>query len=75
MLNRMLFRAGEPAARHRVFRRFYGLAEPLIERFYAARPTRADRIRLLVGRPPVPVLPALLCVPERRWVRTESVQS
>jgi lycopene beta-cyclase len=75
MLNRMLFRAAAPAARHRVFRRFYGMAEPLIERFYAARPTRADRIRLLVGRPPVPVLPALLCVPERRWMRAESVQS
>jgi lycopene beta-cyclase len=75
MLNRMLFRAGDPAARHRVFRRFYTLPEPLIERFYAARPTPLDRFRLLAGRPPVPVLPALLCLPEQRWRARESSSS
>lgn len=75
MLNRMLFGAGDPSARHRVFRRFYGLPEPLIERFYAARPTVVDRWRLLVGTPPVPVLPALRCVPEGAWLRSQGAPS
>jgi lycopene beta-cyclase len=61
--------------RHRVFRRFYTLAEPLIERFYAARPTPADRIRLLIGRPPIPVLPALRCVPDRAPIAGGSCSS
>ncbi|UCD25814.1 MAG: lycopene beta-cyclase CrtY [Gemmatimonadota bacterium] len=55
MLNRMLFLAGEPAQRFRVFQRFYRLPAPLIERFYAGRLKNLDRFRLLVGRPPVPV--------------------
>ena len=36
LLNRMLFRAAEPEQRYRVLQRFYGLREPLMERFYAA---------------------------------------
>jgi lycopene beta-cyclase len=55
MLNRMLFLAGEPSERFRIFQRFYGLPKPLIERFYAGRLTNMDRFRLLFGRPPVPV--------------------
>ena len=52
-LNRMLFLAAEPDARHAVFQRFYGLPAPLISRFYAGRPTVADKARILTGRPPV----------------------
>ncbi len=59
LLNRMLFLAAPPAARRRVMQRFYGLPEPLVARFYAARPTLADRVRILSGRPPVPVGAAL----------------
>ncbi len=55
MLNRMLFLAAEPHRRLRVFQRFYTLREPLIERFYAGNLNNSDRMRLLVGRPPVPV--------------------
>jgi len=55
MLNRMLFLAAEPAERHVVLRRFYGLPEPLISRFYAGRSTVADKARILTGRPPVPL--------------------
>jgi lycopene beta-cyclase len=55
MLNRMLFLAGEPAQRFRVFQRFYRLPKPLIERFYAGRLNNRDQFRLLFGRPPVPV--------------------
>lgn len=55
LLNRMLFLAGEPENRWRVMQRFYGLPEPLIQRFYAGHPTLADKARVLMGKPPVPV--------------------
>ena len=55
LLNRMLFRAAEPAERWRVLKRFYGLPEPLVERFYAGRTTRRDQARILIGKPPVPI--------------------
>ena len=58
-LGAMLFGAAEPAERYRIFERFYRLDERLIERFYAARPTLADKARVLTGRPPVPVTRAL----------------
>ncbi len=54
-LGRMLFLAAEPEQRWRVFARFYRLPEPLIERFYAARSTPLDKLRLLAGKPPVPL--------------------
>ncbi|MEJ7932447.1 lycopene beta-cyclase CrtY [Ramlibacter sp. AN1015] len=59
LLNRMLFQAARPAERWRVLQRFYGLPEPLIARFYAGRSTRGDKLRLLVGKPPVPLRAAL----------------
>jgi len=65
LLNRMLFRACAPERRWRVLSRFYGLSEPLIERFYAARTTAADAARVLIGRPPVPVSRALAYLSER----------
>ncbi len=55
LLGRMLFDAAEPDERYRVFERFYRLPEPLIERFYAASSTLADKARILSGKPPVPV--------------------
>jgi lycopene beta-cyclase len=55
MLNRMMFLAADPERRLRVFQRFYKLPKPLIERFYAGNLISSDRVRLLVGRPPVPV--------------------
>ena len=55
----MLFDAARPEERYRVFERFYRLREPLVERFYAGRPTRADKLRILSGKPPVPVLAAI----------------
>lgn len=59
MLARMLFCAGRQQERYRIFERFYTLDEPLIERFYASKPTWRDRLRLLAGKPPVPVWGAL----------------
>jgi lycopene beta-cyclase len=65
LLNRMMFGAGAPSARYRILERFYGLPQPLIERFYRGRLTWADRARLLAGKPPVPVLSAIGCLPEQ----------
>ncbi|MGV3554468.1 MAG: lycopene beta-cyclase CrtY [Croceibacterium sp.] len=53
-LGAMLF-AAEPELRRRVFERFYRLEPGLIERFYAARSTGVDRLRVLCGKPPVPL--------------------
>lgn len=58
-LGAMLFGAGEPEQRYRVFERFYRLPPPLIERFYAGRSTLADQARVLLGKPPVPIAGAL----------------
>jgi lycopene beta-cyclase len=58
-LGRMLFGAARPEERWRIFARFYRLPEGLIERFYAARSTRGDRMRILCGRPPVPLARAV----------------
>lgn len=66
LLDRMLFRAAEPAGRYKVLERFYGLDAALIGRFYAARSTLADKVRVLSGRPPVPFFRALGVVRETR---------
>ncbi len=58
-LGSMLFDAARPPERRAVFERFYTLSPRLIERFYAGRSTLADRVRVLVGRPPVPIPRAL----------------
>lgn len=59
LLNRMLFRAAEPDRRYRVLEHFYRLPPALISRFYAARLTRLDKLRILSGMPPVPLTRAL----------------
>jgi lycopene beta-cyclase len=66
LLNRMLFRAAVPESRYRIFERFYGLSAGLIRRFYAGRLTWTDKLRLLIGKPPVPIHRALRCVIEKR---------
>ncbi len=65
VLNRMMFLAAEPGDRYRVLERFYRLPEPLIERFYAGRPSLSDQLRILTGAPPVRVGRALQALPER----------
>ena len=64
LLARMLFHAADPPQRHRVLQRFYRLPEPLIARFYAGRSSVADRIRILAGKPPVPISRALRVLKE-----------
>ena len=62
LLNRMLFIAASPRQRINVLQRFYRLPQPLIERFYAGATTRADQMRILIGRPPVSISRALPCL-------------
>ncbi|NIF23799.1 lycopene beta-cyclase CrtY [Candidatus Pantoea multigeneris] len=57
-LNRMLFLAAPADQRWQVMARFYRLNAPLIQRFYAGELTFRDKVRLLAGKPPVPVLAA-----------------
>jgi lycopene beta-cyclase len=64
LLNRMLFWAAKPSGRYRVLERFYELGEPLIARFYGSNLTRADKARVLLGWPPVPVHRALRAIAE-----------
>jgi len=59
LLNRWLFRAAQPDARATILEQFYGRPSDLIARFYAARLTAGDHLRLLAGRPPVSVWRAL----------------
>ncbi len=66
MLNRFLFLAAKPDRRFEVMQRFYTMRETLIERFYAAALTAADKARILVGRPPVPIMSALATIREDR---------
>lgn len=69
LLNRMLFRAAVPTERWRVMQRFYGLPEPLIARFYAGHPTWGDRLRIVSGKPPVPIGAAMRAAFGRRHAR------
>ena len=64
LLNRMLFRGCAPDQRRRVLSRFYRLPEGLIERFYAGRLTALDKLRIVTGKPPIPIRDALPCLPE-----------
>ncbi len=61
-LGAMLFDAAAPSERRAVFERFYRLSPKLIERFYAGRSTLADRARVLIGRPPIPISRALMAL-------------
>ncbi len=65
LLNRMLFKAARPGRRYVVLQRFYRLGQGLVERFYAARITLADKARILIGKPPVPISEALRVLSER----------
>ena len=59
LLNRMLFRAAQPHERWKIFSRFYKLPEELIFRFYSGNLTKRDQFRILMGKPPVPLLRAI----------------
>jgi lycopene beta-cyclase len=58
-LARMLFLGAHGPERRNIFSRFYGLPGELIGRFYAGRLTTLDKLRILVGKPPIPVMNGL----------------
>jgi lycopene beta-cyclase len=66
ILTAMLFRAAEPAERYRVLERFYTLDPGLIARFYAGQSTLFDRLRVLSGKPPVPIGRAISAIRSTR---------
>lgn len=74
LLNRMLYRAGRPEDRVTVFERFYGLDQGLMERFYAAGLTVSDKLRLVLGKPPVPIVQALRCLSEERMLQQSEMR-
>jgi lycopene beta-cyclase len=55
MLSRMLFHAAHPPQRWKILDHFYRKDRGLIRRFYAGRSTFSDKLRLLFGKPPVPI--------------------
>ncbi|GAA4745372.1 hypothetical protein GCM10023264_08460 [Sphingomonas daechungensis] len=55
ILNRMLFEAAEPGQAYRVLEHFYRLPPAIIARFYAAHLSGVDKMRILTGKPPVPI--------------------
>lgn len=59
LLNRMLFLAARPDERVRIFAHFYRLKDGLVSRFYAGKLTVADKLRILIGKPPIPIFRAL----------------
>lgn len=65
LLNRMLFRAARPGQAYRVLQHFYRLPQDVIGRFYAGRMTAFDKIRVLSGRPPVPLGRAIRAISRR----------
>ena len=74
LLNRMLFRAAKPEKRYKVLERFYGLNEGLVARFYRKRITKADKLRILMGKPPVPIHKALFNFSEKAFIKRVRAQ-
>lgn len=65
LLNRMLFHAAEPGQSYRVLEHFYRMPPSVITRFYGARLTAFDKIRILSGKPPVSIGRALSALRRR----------
>lgn len=55
-LNKILFNVAIPQDRYRVLQHFYRLPQSLIENFYKGKLSYIERIRIFIGRPPVPLL-------------------
>lgn len=55
LLNKMLFRAAYPDERRQILERFYTLNGGLVGRFYAGHSSLLDKMRLITGKPPIPI--------------------
>lgn len=67
LLGTMLFQAAEPEQRVRIFEHFYRLPAGLVSRFYAGQSRMGDKMRILSGRPPVPVGRAVSALRSMEW--------
>lgn len=54
-LNRMMFLAASPNERSGIFERFYTFGDGTIARFYSGNLLLKDKLRLVIGKPPVPI--------------------
>lgn len=71
-LNRMMFGAATATKRYIILQRFYTLSNGLIERFYGGRTSFSDQVRILLGKPPVPILSAMKQISSRPKARPQS---
>lgn len=71
LLNRMLFRAGPAQHRYRVMEHFYTFPTQLICNFYAARLRRRDKVRVLLGKSPIPLGKAVALIREAPLLEEE----
>ncbi|NNC73699.1 MAG: lycopene beta-cyclase CrtY [Sphingomonadaceae bacterium] len=55
MLDTMMFGGADTEDRYKILERFYRLPPALISRFYAGRSTTLDKLRIVSGKPPIPV--------------------
>lgn len=60
MLSKLLFIGARPDERRNVLQRFYKLPDGLISRFYAGQSRPTDMARVLIGKPPIPIIRGLL---------------
>ncbi|NJM50907.1 MAG: lycopene beta-cyclase CrtY [Sphingomonadales bacterium] len=66
MLNRMMFRASATGERYKILERFYRMDADLISRFYAGQSTALDKLRIVSGKPPVPMGKALRAIRSKK---------
>lgn len=62
LLTKMLFRAARPEERWQVLQHFYRLDAGLVARFYGGHSSSYDKMRILAGKPPVPIWRALAAI-------------
>ncbi len=55
MLTRLMFSSASARRRYKIYEWIYRLDQPLIERIYAGALGWRDRVKVLIGKPPVPV--------------------
>ena len=66
-LNKMVFNAASASERRNIFGQFYSRSENIIERFYAMNLRPQDRMRILLGRPPVSFARAVRSMVPYSW--------
>lgn len=69
LLNRLLFLGAGNGERRDILEHFHRLPDTTIARFYAARLSSADIIRIFAGKPPMPVRRALSILMDGRLAR------